>query len=59
MSNDNTRFVDPDDDNANFFWPAMVIPPEEVREFQLASGASVSEPGEGEYLVAYFEDGSL
>jgi len=52
-------FVDPDDDNANFFWPAMVIPHKEIKEFQNASGADVDIPGENEYLVAYFEDGSF
>jgi hypothetical protein len=50
--------VDPDDDNAVFFWPAMIIPSAELANFQ-SINPSVQMPGRNEFLVAYFEDSSL
>ena len=51
-------FVDPDDDNAVFFWPGLIIPDDELALFSMIN-PSVQMPSAAEYLVAYFEDGSL
>lgn len=56
-------FVDPDDDDASFFWPAMIIPEAELDQFcaSVSDGGKVKVqlPDVGEFLVAYFEDASL
>ncbi|KAI9331533.1 hypothetical protein DFJ73DRAFT_70035 [Zopfochytrium polystomum] len=51
-------FVDPDDENALWWWPALVVPPKEFQQFRQTMGIEIEEPKDGEYLVCYFEDGS-
>ncbi|KAJ3013987.1 UNVERIFIED_CONTAM: hypothetical protein HDU68_000463 [Siphonaria sp. JEL0065] len=52
-------FVDPDDAEAPWWWPAIVVPPNEFQEFRKSYNLEIDEPKEGEYLVCYFEDGSF
>ena len=52
-------FVDPDDDKALFFWPALIIPLKDVERFKSHVSGAVDLPAPGEHLVSYFEDGSL
>ncbi|KAJ3100530.1 hypothetical protein HDU97_002166 [Phlyctochytrium planicorne] len=52
-------FVDPDDANAPWWWPALVVPPAEFETFRKYVGNEITEPKDGEYLVCYFEDGSF
>ncbi|RKP05764.1 hypothetical protein THASP1DRAFT_25793 [Thamnocephalis sphaerospora] len=52
-------FVDPDDPEAPFWWPAMVVPECEIEVFRRAMTTDVQEPGQNEHLVCYFEDGSF
>ncbi|KAJ3292717.1 hypothetical protein HDU79_001111 [Rhizoclosmatium sp. JEL0117] len=52
-------FVDPDDVNAPWWWPAIVVPQKEFQEFRKTVNIEIDEPKEGEYLVCYFEDGSF
>ncbi|RUS27911.1 hypothetical protein BC938DRAFT_482581 [Jimgerdemannia flammicorona] len=52
-------FVDPDDPSAPYWWPAMVVPSDEIAVFKQTMDASVREPERGEHLVCYFEDASF
>lgn len=52
-------FVDPDDDNCRWFWPAMVITKEELHTFRESVDRHVDDPADDQFLVVYFEDGSL
>lgn len=52
-------FVDPDDPTAPYWWPAMVVPADEIAIFKQTMDTNVREPGRGEHLVCYFEDASL
>ncbi|KAJ3081718.1 hypothetical protein HK102_002174, partial [Quaeritorhiza haematococci] len=52
-------FVDPDDVDAPWWWPAMVVPKKEIPLFRQTVDGDVQEPADGEYLVCYFEDGSF
>ncbi|KAJ3276312.1 hypothetical protein HK104_003672, partial [Borealophlyctis nickersoniae] len=52
-------FVDPDDADAPWWWPGMVVPREELVVFKNHVGEdNVKEPLDGECVVCYFEDGS-
>ena len=51
-------FVDPDDLEARWWWPAMIVPLTEIAAFRLAVGGDIGFPRQGEVLVCYFEDGS-
>ncbi|KAJ3119103.1 hypothetical protein HDU96_000018 [Phlyctochytrium bullatum] len=51
-------FVDPDDAEAPWWWPALVVLPSEFEKFRRSVDSDVAEPKDGEYLVCYFEDGS-
>ncbi|KAJ1558681.1 hypothetical protein HK096_007490, partial [Nowakowskiella sp. JEL0078] len=52
-------FVDPDDDgHSPWWWPAMVVYQSELEGFKAAVDNDLDEPGDGEILVCYFEDGS-
>ncbi|KAI8609051.1 hypothetical protein BC830DRAFT_1152559 [Chytriomyces sp. MP71] len=55
----NIVFVDPDDANAPWWWPAIVVPQKEFHEFRRAYALDMEEPKDGEYLVCYFEDASF
>ncbi|EGF77604.1 expressed protein [Batrachochytrium dendrobatidis JAM81] len=52
-------FVDPDDSDTPYWWPAMVVPHSEYSLFKQTMGPDVELPGEGQLLVCYFEDGSF
>jgi hypothetical protein len=52
-------FVDPDDPQALYWWPAMVVPPQDFRSFRKMLAQDITEPQENEFLVCYFEDGSF
>ncbi|KAI8051179.1 hypothetical protein BDF22DRAFT_92451 [Syncephalis plumigaleata] len=52
-------FVDPDDPNALFWWPAMVVPESEIDVFRQTMTSDIQEPGPNEHLVCYFEDSSF
>ncbi|KAI8922852.1 hypothetical protein BC831DRAFT_514730 [Entophlyctis helioformis] len=52
-------FVDPDDAHAPYWWPAMVVPPHELELFRRSVESDVDQPGPGQCLVCYFEDGSF
>ncbi|ORX96661.1 hypothetical protein K493DRAFT_336818 [Basidiobolus meristosporus CBS 931.73] len=52
-------FVDPDDLNAPYWWPAMIVPEREIEAFKQTMENDIQEPGKGEHLVCYFEDGSF
>lgn len=51
-------FVDPEDIDHEWWWPAIIVSKEEFKLFQ-STHDHCSQPLEGEYLVVYFEDGSL
>ncbi|KAL1920510.1 uncharacterized protein VTP21DRAFT_887 [Calcarisporiella thermophila] len=52
-------FVDPQDPDAPYWWPAMVVPAEEFDIFKMKMDNDVTPPNESEYLVCYFEDASF
>ncbi|KAI9593385.1 hypothetical protein BDF19DRAFT_168542 [Syncephalis fuscata] len=52
-------FVDPDDSEAPFWWPAMVVPESEIDVFRKTMTSDIQEPGAHEHLVCYFEDSSF
>jgi hypothetical protein len=47
-------FVDPLDVSVRYWWPAMVVPPEQIDRFM-----RLPNPGPDECLVRYFEDNKL
>ncbi|KAJ1984983.1 hypothetical protein H4R34_000327 [Dimargaris verticillata] len=51
-------FVDPDDEEAPYWWPAMVVANDDLAVFSQSISNFTDKPGKGEYLVCYFEDGS-
>jgi hypothetical protein len=53
-------FVDPEDENLSYWWPALLVPKEELHIFVEAMGADVTinDLTPGKHLVCYFEDGS-
>ncbi|KAJ1982803.1 hypothetical protein H4R35_000162 [Dimargaris xerosporica] len=51
-------FVDPDDEEAPYWWPAMVVANDDLAVFSQSISNFTDQPGKGEYLVCYFEDGS-
>ncbi|KAJ3073732.1 hypothetical protein HDU98_000795 [Podochytrium sp. JEL0797] len=52
-------FVDPDEPDAPWWWPAIVVPQKELSEFRKSVNLEIKDPEVGEYLVCYFEDGSF
>ncbi|KAJ3396964.1 hypothetical protein HDU92_001255 [Lobulomyces angularis] len=53
-------FVDPDDPDVAYWWPALIIPIHEIPLFRKFHDLEkVFLPEDGEYLVCYFEDGSF
>ena len=56
MSQRKVVFVDPDDPEQEYWWPAMLIPPQ---EYQLLQKQRITIPKKSKVLVCYFEDGSL
>ncbi|KAJ3134476.1 hypothetical protein HDU90_005090 [Geranomyces variabilis] len=51
-------WVDPDDPDSLFWWPAMVVPKDEFQIFKKSVNGEVEDPKEGECVVVYFEDAS-
>lgn len=53
-------FVDPDDEKLSYWWPALIVPWEEIPIFKETMGADITHDSlkVGEQLVCYFEDGS-
>ncbi|CAG8532196.1 10149_t:CDS:2 [Paraglomus occultum] len=51
-------FVDPDDSEVPYWWPALVVPRKEIDAFKEKVDYFTKYPGEREKLVCYFEDGS-
>ncbi|CAB4494015.1 unnamed protein product [Rhizophagus irregularis] len=49
-------FVDPLDDKAEFWWPAMIVPNDEIDESMDVDGKLEENLFAGKYLVRYFED---
>ncbi|GES80940.1 hypothetical protein GLOIN_2v1762582 [Rhizophagus clarus] len=49
-------FVDPLDDKAEFWWPAMIVPHDEIDESMDVDGKLEENILAGKYLVRYFED---
>jgi len=52
-------FVDPQDKNASYWWPALVVPKRDFDIFRKLMSEDFEEPNDDEYLVCYFEDGSF
>ncbi|KAJ3063765.1 hypothetical protein HDU98_000445 [Podochytrium sp. JEL0797] len=52
-------FVDPDEPDAPWWWPAIVVPQKEFSEFRKSVNIEIKDPEATEYLVCYFEDGSF
>ncbi|KAJ3045232.1 hypothetical protein HDV00_011104 [Rhizophlyctis rosea] len=52
-------FVDPDDVNAPWWWPGMVVQKDDLPIFKRHVGEEgFKDPKAGEFVVCYFEDGS-
>lgn len=51
-------FVDPDDVQVPFWWPAMVVSASDWKEFRKSFGG-FRKPQSDEFLVCYFEDASF
>ncbi|KAJ3158645.1 hypothetical protein HDU86_002609 [Geranomyces michiganensis] len=51
-------WVDPDDPDSLFWWPAMVVPKDEFQIFKKSVNGEVEDPKDGECVVVYFEDAS-
>ncbi|KAJ1656301.1 hypothetical protein IWQ61_004099 [Dispira simplex] len=51
-------FVDPDDSEAPYWWPAMVVANTDLDLFFQRVNSTLEPPKPGEHLVCYFEDGS-
>ncbi|CAB4379279.1 unnamed protein product [Rhizophagus irregularis] len=49
-------FVDPLDDKAEFWWPAMIVPNDEIDESMDVDGKLEENLLAGKFLVRYFED---
>ncbi|CAG8533519.1 16336_t:CDS:2 [Funneliformis mosseae] len=49
-------FVDPLDDKAEFWWPAMIVPQNEIDESMDVDGKLEENLLSGKFLVRYFED---
>lgn len=60
---DGMVFVDPDDDGVQWWWPALLVPENEIEVFRqtlLNNSAEFLPPlKDDDVLVVYFEDGSL
>ncbi|KAJ1970249.1 hypothetical protein IWQ62_000076 [Dispira parvispora] len=51
-------FVDPDDSEAPYWWPAMVVANADLDLFYQRVNSTLEPPKPNEHLVCYFEDGS-
>ena len=52
-------FVDPEDETLPYWWPAIIVPEEELDTFRDTMDSDISRIKSGERLVCYFEDASL